>query len=514
MTSSTSSTVSCHGRLTPASVPVSILDSEDQSSSPTDNILNNTNTAPRRHRSGLFLAALIMMLSLATILAVLFVPRDEHSPRMLMHPLSSIKHSQPQQEDSVRYLTFGSSSTWGEGLEEPQHQAYPWLLSPSVHNVAARVGGISLSAICTQSIVGGGIYDVITIEFMDSDAEGVVQLAQRIRERFPSAQLVFVRLWTPATHVVYDDTLSLLEWWNLQQPKQQPQLSATEEEEDDQLPSLLSSFEFQAALLNSDPKRWSFVDYSQRAVVVDAAIEEVNGMLYELPSPASSSSTEPVPLGLTSPTYTTLFQDNRPQLLSSNGHQLVAQGIQQLLKQQPQQTTSARNQAGSWGTGDACAMWYGTGDYSALRSRRRASLVDFSKSNDGYHKHAVEISRRGGSIEVTNPFSEPRMLYLTYMTATPSGEGQPREYPRTKVSLGSKKSSVLIDPVHDNNLGDQHLTRTTAVGLVPPGRTAVKLGSLDADSTSRFRLVGHHFLAQGKVPIPFEFDLEPDAAHR
>lgn len=460
------------------------------------------------------------MLSLATILAVIFVPRDEHSPRMLMHPLSSNKHSQPQQEDSIRYLTFGSSSTWGEGLEEPQHQAYPWLLSPGVHNVAARVGGISLSAICTQSIVGDNIYDVITIEFMDSDAEGVVQLAHRIRQRFPHAQLVFVRLWTPATHVLYDDRLPLLEWWSQQQPKQ-PQQPLSDEQEEEQLPSLLTSFEFQAALLNSDPKRWSFVDYSQRAAVVNAAIEEVNGMLYELPSPASSSNTEPVPLGLTSPTYTTLFQENRPQLLSAAGHQMVARGIQQLLQQQqqPQQTpASFRNQVGSWGTGDACAMWYGTGDYSALRSRRRASLVDFSKSNDGYHKHAVEISRRGGSIEVTNPFDQPRMLYLTYMTAAAtSAEGQPREYPRTKVSLGSKKSSVLIDPIHNNknnHNGDQHLTRTTAVGLVPPGRTVVKLDSLDADSTSRFRLVGHHFLAQGKVPIPFEFDLEPDVAHR
>jgi len=472
---------------------------------------NSNNSAQRRHQSGLFLAALIGMLSLATILAVLFVPRDEHSPRMLMHPLSSIKHSQPQQEDSTRYLTFGSSSTWGEGLDEPQGEAYPWLLSNSVHNVAARVGGISLSAICTQSIVGDGIYDVITIEFMDSDAEGVVQLAHRIRERFPNAKLVFVRLWTPATHVVYDNTLPILEWWSQQAKlKQQQQLSA-EEEEEDQLPSLLTSFEFQAALLNSDPKRWSFVDYSQRAAVVNAAITEVNGMLYELPSPASSS-TEPIPLGLTSPSYTTLFQDNRPQLLSATGHQMVAHGIQQLVKQQQQPSTSIRNQVGSWGTGDACALWYGTGDYSALRSRRRASLVDFSKSNDGFHKHAVEISRRGGTIEVTNPFPGPRMLYLTYMTAASSGGT--REYPRTKVSLGPK-ASVLIDPVHslDEN-GDHHLTRTTAVGLVQPGRTVVKLYSLDAHSTSRFRLVGHHFLAKGKVPIPFEFDLEPDAAHR
>lgn len=463
----------------------------------------------KRRQSGLFGAALIGMLSTATLLAFIFVPRDEHSPRMLMHPLSSIKHSQAQQGDSIRYLTFGSSSTWGEGLADPSQEAFPWLISPSVHNVAARVGGISLSAICTQSVVGDGQYDVVVIEFMDVDAEGVVQLAQRIRQRLPSAQLIFARLWSPATHLVYDDTLPLLEWW-----KKQPKKSLPDDAEAEQQTSILNSFEFQAALLNSDPQRWSFVDYSQQGAVVDATIRQVNGLLYELPVPQGRK--DPIPISLTSPTYTTLFQDSRPQLLSTTGHQIVAHGIQQLISEEAI-LASNRNEVGSWGAGDACAMWYGTGDYSALRSRRRASLVDFSKETDGFHKHAVEISRRGGSIELTNPFDEPRMLYLTYMTATRSASGA-REYPRTKISLGGK-ASVLIDPIHNDSqssddAGEHHLTRTTAVGLVQPGRTVVKLDSLDADSTSRFRLVGHHFLAKGKVPIPFEFDLEPDVAHR
>ena len=144
-------------------------------------------------------------------------------------------------------------------------------------------------------------------------------------------------------------------------------------------------------------------------------------------------------------------------------------------------------------------------------------MVDFSKGADGLHKHAVEISRRGGSVEVDNPFPEPRMLYLTYMTAAsprPTTETNTvREYPRTKVTIG-EKASLLIDPVHDDLDNDHHLTRTTAVGLVPPGKTVIKLDSLDPDSISRFRLVGLHFLSQGKVPIPFEFELEPDAAHR
>jgi hypothetical protein len=462
------------------------------------------NIQPRRR--SLFLNGLLGILVIASFLAVTFIPRDEHSPRILMHPLSSIKHSQPQDEASIRYLTFGSSSTWGEGLEHPHEQAYPWQLSPQVHNVAARVGGISLSAICTQSIVGEGVYDVIVLEFSDTDVDGVIQLAARIRQRFPLAQMIFVRLWSPVTHVVYDGTTPLLDWWSkLNQQQQQP-----ENKED----SLLQSYPFQSALLNSDSNKWSFANYYLEAARIDQVIEQVQGYLYQLPFP--DASLLPIPIILTSSPGMALFQDANPRLLSPQGHAKVAEGILRLVRQAPPLTSlNGRNQVGSWGSGDDCSLWYGTGDYSTLRSRRRASLVDFSKGTDGFHKHAVEISRRGGSLDVDNSFPETRMLYLTYMTAASPQEKKNavREYPRTKVTVGGK-ASLLIDPVHDDADNDRHLTRTTAVGLVPPGRTVIKLDSLDPDSTSRFRLVGLHFLTKGKVPIPFEFDLEPDTAHR
>ncbi|CAB9498017.1 expressed unknown protein [Seminavis robusta] len=454
--------------------------------------------AMKRRQSSLFLMVLLSTLLLASLLALTNVPRDEHSPRMLMHPLSSIKHSQPQDETSIRYLTFGSSSTWGEGLDDPHTQAYPWRLSPTVHNVAARVGGISLSAICTQSIVGEGIYDVIVMEMIEgvTDVEAVMQLARRIRQRFPIAKLVFVRLWSPASHIVYDNHVPLLEWWNQQAdaPLLQPQ------EKD----SLLQSYPFQSALLNSDPSRWSFADYSQQSQEIDAVVEEVQGYLYQLPLP--NAAEQPIPIMLTSSDTMDFFHEKNPLWLSPKGHEMVAEGVQRLVRQAPE-PAQPLPQLGTWGVGDACSLWYGTGDYSTLRSRRRASLVDFSKGTDGFHKHAVEISRRGGSVDVNNPFAEPRMLYLTYMTA------QGREYPRTKVTVGGK-ASVMIDPVHEDVDTEDHLTRTTAVGLVPPGRTVLQLNSLDADSTSRFRLVGLHFLNKGKVPIPFEFDFEPDTAHR
>ena len=535
------STASATARvLFPVYINGSIVDATPSTLPPSINTSSHYPDNARQRK--LWLSGLIGLLSMAVLLAFLCAPRDEHTPRMLLHPLSALRQAPPQSADSIRYLTFGSSSTWGEGLEEPQQQAYPYLLSKSVHNVAARVGGLSLSAICTQSIVEGindnqysssvKVYDVIVTEFQDNDAESVIHLATRLRQRFPSATLIFVRLWSPATDIIYQpagDTASatgLLEWWK-HQSKQQT--TAEEPSSTDAHPiSILGSFAFQSAVLNSDSQRWSFVDYSKQADLVEKAIQSVDGHLVALPHRPTTATTTSIPALLTNPGIMSFFQTNQPSLLSPKGHQILASIIQQLvddqhiLEQRPSE--QRRQQLGSWGKGDSCHLWYATGDTSSvLRKRRRASLVDFSRESDG-HKHALEISRKGGSVDVTNPFDEPRMLYLTYMTAAASGGGIVREYPRTKISLGGKPT-LMIDPIYNhhqpnkkenNDHDDQedHLTRTTAVGLVPPGRTVLRLDSLDATSTSRFRLVGLHFLDQGKVPIPFEFDLEPDAAHR
>lgn len=463
-----------------------------------DATLSQLTKPKRRQQRALLLFGLCGMLIVATLLACAFSPFDQHSRRM-MHPLSSLERAESLDGSSIRYLIFGSASALGEGLEDIS-QAYPYQLSASIHNAASRVGGVSLSAICTQSIVGDKMYDVIIVEFEDKDVESVTQLAKRIRQRFPKATLVFFRLWSPATHIIYNGEISVLDWWRKQQ---EPNTG------DNADAALLHSYVFQSAVLDTDANLWSFIDNSANASFVDSTILNVQGHIYNLPYPQFESAFSV----LTSPGYMELFQGGNPILLSESGHHLVAQGIRNLLKDEDFLGKVDRNVVGTWGTGDSCSMWYASGDYSALRSRRRASLVDFSKQDD-IHRHALEISRRGGSVDVTNPFEEPRMLYLTYMTAAISTKNRnSREYPRTKISLGGKPS-VLIDPVHDVDGSDDHVTRTTAVGMVPPGKTNLQLKSLDANSKSRFRLVGLHFLDSGKMPIPFEYALEPEPAQR
>jgi hypothetical protein len=68
-------------------------------------------------------------------------------------------------------LSFGSSHTWGAGLEDPQNQAYPFLLGePGGHvlNVALRATGADYPSVCLQSMIPHSDwmnFDVITLEF-------------------------------------------------------------------------------------------------------------------------------------------------------------------------------------------------------------------------------------------------------------------------------------------------------------------------------------------------------------
>ena len=92
----------------------------------------------------------------------------------------------------LRYLSFGSSFTYGVGLSQPTEEAYPFLLSQDTRNVATRRVGYELAAACTQSIVGDDMYDVITIEAGRID-ESTRLLVSRLRQRFPDSMILLLR---------------------------------------------------------------------------------------------------------------------------------------------------------------------------------------------------------------------------------------------------------------------------------------------------------------------------------
>jgi hypothetical protein len=415
--------------------------------------------------------------------------------RQSRHPLHFPRRRLSRNQ--VRYLTLGGPSTWGLGLED-HLQAFPYALSQSVHNAAQRVGGPTLASLCTESIVGDtDVYDVIVIEFSTSLAALTV-LAQRLRQRFPQATLVFVQLWSPSNFVYQVDTNTTLSYdaWmrkNTLTPEEELAASAVQ------------------------PYEWFYQQDGDDDETTTAALREtvaaVQGQLYQLPRPENT----PLAMEIMKELFVEVRNnsdndsnddDNDSMIqytLSPEGHQTVANAIRSLVDEQQVLQKTNRNTLGSWGSGDSCQIWYETGQ--GLPEFRGLSFKSFSQSE----KYALELPLKGGSLTIKNPFDTNRMVYLTYMTT--SAPSHPNKiYPRTKVQLNNK-NSVILDPYHDDNAEDRHVTRTTAIGSIPPnGITELRLDPME-QTLAPFRIVGVSLLAANTHKIPTEFQLSPEPAH-
>jgi hypothetical protein len=426
----------------------------------------------RKRKTAIFSTAVLY------VVLMIFLRNDTRRELELRHPLRRTEAAEPEQ---IRYISFGSSSTWGEGLQDPLTASYPYRLSPQANNAASRVGGSAISAACTQSVVGNSVYDVVTIEFTEFDYSLAV-LAQRIRQRLPAASIIFVQLWNPEMIRYRGD--------NAGEPIMD--LKAWRHEHGSYS---LNSKELHTKILATEKERW-FMEVPENKQLLEQTRQEVQGKVYTLPYPSSGNDFAE---------FTAMFQDEHWSHLSKSGHEVVANAIRDLVQKDLVLERPNRNEIGSWGSGDQCNMWYVDGNYAEEHLRTRQ--VEFAHET-GSHKHALEILRDGGSLTINNPFAKERMLSLTYMTAGDEESGKP-EYPRVRVRLGGIPS-VAIEPYHEG--ADQlHHARTSAVGLIPPGNTLIELDPLE-DSKHNFRLVGVSILSEEIENVPIEFALEQESA--
>eukprot|EP00934_Nitzschia_sp_Nitz4_P002102 Nitzschia sp. Nitz4//scaffold22_size323478//17917//19497//NITZ4_000493-RA/size323478-processed-gene-0.436-mRNA-1//-1//CDS//3329542893//2102//frame0 len=445
--------------------------------------------------------------SLLLVASMLATPATPHLRNPLHFPQRRLD------ESAIRYLSLGGPTTWGVGLEHPEpyevegvltalDTAYPYRLSPDAHNAAQREGGPTLAALCTQSIVKDQVYDVVTVEFSRttlSEWPALELLVRRLRQRFPNAVMVLVQTWLPS-HYYQKDTGLNFATWRQQQSMESDWVTGN----------------WKSAAMAQD---WVYSeDALEVAVRLGNLAEKVQAELVHLAPPQQASRAMetaanwflevPTPSGAL---YT----------LSSKGHVVVANHIRSMIASSRipilEQSAQERNSLGGWGSGDMCRLWYNTPN-NVVPTTGSMSLAQFANQ-----KYALEVGRSGGSIVVENPFDEDRMLYLTYMTSQAPSDHAYREYPRTKVQILSTtkdhesgpKSGIIVDPYHSsssNSLDDKgggigdddvagyihHLTRTSAVGMIP-ANTAVQVQFLPMESTTLpFRVVGAVFVAKDK----------------
>jgi hypothetical protein len=501
----------------------------------------------------------------------------------IRHPLHFLRR--PQSDKDIRYLTIGSSTTWGYGLEEydamvlkedpndgvdtaydttllrprgsssgktrnsyGHRQAYPYLLSQWVHNAASRVGGSELAALCTQSIVGDkNIYDVIVLEFSSSSSNsnnGLALLAERIRQRFPSATIILVQLWSPSQFVtttvpVTDNdnatSRSLISWNTWRSTHDNIALDSST------LESALQDYQ------------WQFQDDAQQDSVLQTVAESVHGHIVRLPRNDNAQ----LALATANKWFFEIQHDRtnidnqkssgeaRERLprdyeyaLSPRGHKVLAEQIMQvvhgqdILRVDSLQQQQQRNIVGTWGSGDQCQLWYETGN-GTPRRYSKLLLRKFSTSRNDKYALEVPTTGNGGSLTISNPFDDERTVYLTYMTTLSAMSNGPSNnnnnnnnnnnkayYPRTQVLLNGIPS-VVLDPNHDHDHdhpNEHHVTRTTAIGFVPAHShdNIIALTSFGTEKAlASFRIVGVSLFPteeKRRHKIATEYALSPDTA--
>ena len=123
-------------------------------------------------------------------------PLDDNFPYGKVEQI--IPTNERKKSSEIRYAAFGSSVSWGAALKNREEEAYIWKLSKEHGvNYAIRSSGPNYPKSCLFTMMGDEEYDVIILEYFMHAREGLKSLAKRVRDRFPDAIIIILRLWYP-----------------------------------------------------------------------------------------------------------------------------------------------------------------------------------------------------------------------------------------------------------------------------------------------------------------------------
>mmetsp|Transcript_28681 Transcript_28681/g.40544 ORF Transcript_28681/g.40544 Transcript_28681/m.40544 type:complete len:450 (+) Transcript_28681:39-1388(+) len=405
-----------------------------------------------------------------------------------------INHYLVHGEQKLRVAVFGSSNAWGAGLSD-RFKAYPYKLSPEVDNYADFSAGPNYPGVCTETLVGDDeMYDVIVLDFWLKSYQGLIPLATRLRQRFPNAIMIFLKLWTP----------------NHSERRAIKSSNETSEEDVTQTQSLLEwkqsldsdSFDYEtvkAALASDVDGEWSFPQHAEADAILDEAVSSVGGYTFQFPMRDTAIETIIDYLGY--------FDESSHSHVSSTGHAVVASSIHNIVVAalDSLETVSFVNSAlhGTWGRGDSCHLWFTTGATANEYDHDNMEMVEY---DDLHGKFALELNpAEVGWVDVTNPQEDERTLYLSFLA---SDEGVYPIVNATYNATGSVEMFTLLEPTTSEDENQVHVVKTVPLnGMFGVGTTRIYLETIHKEDLP-FRLVGDSFTDETNVPSLYGFGPE------
>lgn len=375
-----------------------------------------------------------------------------------------------KQLSELRYVTFGASRTWGAGMGADRFKAFPYILSDEVLNLAIRACGPEYPALCTYSMLGEDtIADVIILEYYLDAKNNLIRLAKRLRQRFPLATMIFLRIWGPFQYkyTPTNEFAGLKKWL--------PEHS---------LESIWDE-KFTSSMMLEKFEDW---EYNTDETIIDAqneAIEASGGYLFELERP------EDPRVALTDYAH---FYSKDMVHLSVHGHAFVASSIRRMLLDL---NVTRHDDVQPWIAIDQCDSWYEDGSTPSFallhpminmtKFSTDHSLKGTQRLEGGNGKFALEITGKTLWIRLHNALDQPADVFLRFMVEGPP----PSRYPQTRILLGpDDKEGVVIDPIIMDYNHMVHVNKVAKVGTIPPGYTVMRMIPLEPDKKDPFRITG------------------------
>ena len=402
---------------------------------------------------------------------------------------------------SHRILAFGTSRAWGSGLKD-RHNAYPFLLSPNVSNLAIRATGCEYPSLCTMSMLESDTnYDVILIEYnhvsSNSEAKHFRRLALRLRHRFPNATIIFIYAWSPFEYTI-TTTMSASEhggpahivtknahdvrrelFPTIHGIRSAPRLEAMW-----RAIAAASSPHSAPSDSSSAMSNWQrHANHKSRDWIRKTA-DAVQGHMWELPIHEDPTANLEINGKWFLPDCTHY---------SKAGHVAIQQGILQLLLSlqereellpsggEPHKELVRDDVVGHWIGWDQCTSWFESGDLDSANSHISSNMTMREFANQ---KYALEAPGW-----ITLQLERRSMLHINYMAGGPE-----QIYPTTRVVLktGSGSHTVDVVPVVETNVMGKsavHVVLTLPIGMVDAGVSQLEFIPLE-EGQNPFRIVG------------------------
>ena len=324
------------------------------------------------------------------------------------------------------------------------------------------------------------MYDLILLEYYVNGAQhGLAELARRLRERFPKAIIIVMKLYGPFDAIrkssATDETGQTLEEW-----KKSINLP------NGQLNELVKAVE-------TDTGYWKFREHPNTDRAINKVVREIGGYQFHLPT-----SDEPQKRLVN---YLRFFDKDTNQHLQEKGHAWIADMCQKIVKRHllKGKLTNQVDKAevGSWGRGDSCDIWKTSGAMTLPFSTDSAKLTQYDTKRG---KFALEFTKDSW-VDVENTFKDERTLYLSFIATSSAGS-----YPKVDAEVGG--TTFELDPNTDtkSDKAGVGVIKTIAVGKLPAGQTTrVNLKPSEEGTPLPFRLVGATFTNEEVTPVEIGF---------